>query len=554
MKYLIFVISFSLFFIKTNSFGQGYKTNLEKCYSTFEVPSLNSSDVCVGLVADNKEVQWTMPRKIVFVDNTIPASGRMNANPSIAVVTAMGGWKQNLGQVWKLNLNKGQLISSELLFRNTDRTHGLAVGRNEWIYYADSTKVYRFKIKNPISSREVVVSGLPDTYTDRNNQTTSSSHPLKEIIFLDNWDMIVNIGAPSNDCSEEFKAFRACHQRDQQAELRKYIYNPSTDSYPGDYEVIARGLRNSMGLLFNPATKEIYQAENASDNLGTPDELNIINPNALASDQDFGWPFCFGNKNSYVGFSRFSNFCNNTSIAPYLLLPAHAAPLDMKYYPGGMFADLKNSILMSWHGHRPSGSKIAVYETDGNLAPNTRYSSDLSTAPQPPLQLLTSRWEKAEPGHPKGRPVGIGFDKFGAIFVIDDVNHTLLVISKKGSNAVQEEFPAITSATEIIEDDLADLFSEDKIRKWTEVSAKLTELNCQNCHSDIISNNQTQTLLNLVNSNWINPKSKNLEDQLIWIRLTGFNGAKIMPPAPAPNILTNNLYLEVIESWIQDIE
>lgn len=540
-----------------NIFGQNYSTQSETCYLAPSVTSLSTNTTCVGLVGDKKKINWTLPRKILFIDSDLIDqnlkiySKKVTNNQSIstAIVTAMGGWQKNLGQVWKLNLQDGKLISSELLFKNTDRTHGLALGNNQWIYYADSTKIYRFKINNPIQTRELVITNLPDSYQDRNNQTSPSSHPLKEIIFLKNWDMIVNIGAPSNDCSEEFKTFRACHQRDQQAEVRKYKYNSYEDSYPGDYEVIARGLRNSMGLLYNPVAQEIYQAENAADNLGTPDELNVINPNLLASNQDFGWPFCFGNQNNYIGYNRFTNFCRNTSLAPEIILPAHAAPLDIKYYNGEMFKNLKNSILMSWHGHRPSGSKIAAFETDSNLTPKDKYSIR-SRTPEAPVQLMSSRWEKAEPnGHPKGRPVGIGFDQAGAIFVIDDANHSLLVLVPKSKNTSD---PEIIEPAEYTNLDLLKLYSEEQLLRWPETLGKITQLNCQSCHSDIFSKDSTETLLNMINNQWLNANSKTLEDQLIWVRMTGFNGSKVMPPAPAENIFSlDKENLTSIESWLQ---
>ena len=47
---------------------------------------------------------------------------------------------------------------------------------------------------------------------------------------------------------------------------------------------------------------------------------------------------------------------------PYILLPPHVAPLDMDYYGGGVLDDLiKGHLLISWHGHQPTGNRLVAY-------------------------------------------------------------------------------------------------------------------------------------------------------------------------------------------------
>lgn len=517
---------------------QPYKTNSQSCYNTKMIPSLSHKNDCVGKVADQSDISWSMPRKILFT------------GPDQALVSSMGSWSKNQGQIWQLELNQGQLKSAQLIFNKTDRSHGLRMGPKDWIYYGDATKIYRFKLSNPQGSRTVVVDDLPDSYTDQSGKTAPSSHPLTEFVFLKNMDMVVNVGAPSNDCSEEFKNSRACHQRDQQAELRKYIYNPITDSHSKSYKVIARGLRNSMGLLYNPIENRIYQAENASDQPGTPDELNYVSPNLLAVDQDFGWPFCFGDKKLYLGYSNFKSFCNNTALSPAILFPPHAAPLDLIYYQGEMFPEYKNTIMTSWHGHRPSGSRVAIYKTDTRLMPQSSYHL---TNPKPtePLQLVISDWAKATTGHPKGRPVGIDYNQEGAIFILDDANNTLLVVAKSSRTthprATNPPLPPDTNQTNPpIE------ITNQQLQAWQNINQKVFKtFECQSCHSDIFTSNDKKTLELLVQNRWIKPSSKNLEDQLIWVRMTGFGGSRLMPPAPAENILTSPQLLMDLEDWLR---
>jgi hypothetical protein len=531
----ILFISLSLF-PYAQILAKGYQTNRQICYGTSQIPSLSDTNKCLGLVVDETQIPWTMPRKILFT------------HADEAVVSAMGSWSKNQGQIWKLQFNQGKFKSAQLIFDKTDRSHGLRRGPKDWIYYGDATQIYKFKLADPKGTRTLAVNNLPDTYKDQNGRTTSSSHPLTEFIFLDNGDLIVNIGAPSNDCSEEFKISRACPQRDQQAELRKYKYDPSTDSYSKSYDVIARGLRNSMGLLYNPDEDIIYQAENASDQPGTPDELNFVNPNLLANDQDFGWPFCFGDKNLYRGYNNFKSFCTNTALSPQILFPAHVAPLDLMYYKGEMFPEYKDAIMTSWHGHRPSGSRVAIYKTDSRLSPLKSYELS-QTKPAEPLQLLTSDWAKPTNGHPKGRPVGLDYNQDGAIFIIDDANSTLLVAAKAskfgGSN--------VTNPSPFQDEDQANQqpgISNQQLQAWQAINAKVFKtFACQNCHSDVFTSNDKQTFELLIQNRWINPSSKNLQDQLIWVRMTGFEGSRLMPPAPAKNILASPELLNDLEKW-----
>lgn len=522
-----------------------YTANSQICYSADMIPSLSDQKNCVGLVADDRSIPWTMPRKILFI------------KPDVALVTALGSWKKNQGQIWQLNFSQGKLLNAQLIFANTDRSHGIRQPGNttlkqnsdSWIYYADATAIYRFKLADPTSTRQIVIDNLHDSYKDRNGKITASSHPLKEFIFLENNDIIVNIGAPSNDCSEEFKTFRSCQQRDEQAELRRYIYDATTDTYFKNYYVVARGLRNSMGLLWNPDQNTIYQAENASDQPGTPDEINVIDPSLLANSQDYGWPFCYADKNLYPGYNNFRSFCNSTALSPIVLLPAHAAPLDMLYYKGRMFPELQNYILMSWHGHRPTGSRIAAFKTDEQLNFHSDYGIANSQAEEPE-QLITSAWAKSTNDHPKGRPTGVGVNGDGAIFILDDVNHSLLVLAR---NDPKIQIKPTNLNPPPKSDPIAKLLSmsEAQLSAWQELDEKvLKPLECMQCHSDIFNPDSTVTLKNLLLNEWLNLDSKNLSDQRLWVRMTGHEGARIMPPSPAPTVLADPQGLKNLENWI----
>lgn len=523
-------------FLLNPTFANNYTVSSENCYSGKLIPSLSYQEICVGLVADSKKIPWSMPRKIVFYD------------PNTAFVSAMGSWAKNQGQIWRLNFKNENFVNADLIFDKLDRTHGLQIGPDNLIYFADATRILRFDPKNVTRNFEIAIDQLPDTYRDLKNFISDSSHPLKEFIFLKNWDLVINIGAPSNDCSQEFTEFKACHQRDSQAELRLFKFDPYLKTYSKSYTVIARGLRNSMGLLYNPKLNIIYQAENAADQFGTPDELNIIDLNSDSSIQDYGWPFCFDSTKTYTGYDNFKTFCAKKALAPYFLMPAHAAPLDIKYYKGSMFSELNNKILVSWHGHRPSGSKIAIYETDNDLHPLSKYSLNQSS----PEMLIPKDWNENINFHPKGRPVGLEFDSNGAIYILDDKNNNLLVVAKKNRNEISTIPEEITldPSPNLSNETVETIISPETEKLWNMFyETTLKKSVCLQCHLDIFSPSLAKDVLeNMVNANWVNLISNKLEDQTLWRALTGHNGSKKMPPPPLSELTKDEI--SNLEEWI----
>jgi glucose/arabinose dehydrogenase len=63
--------------------------------------------------------------------------------------------------------------------------------------------------------------------------------------------------------------------------------------------------------------------------------------------------------------------CNSSAHAkPARLLPPHSSPLDMLYYDGAMFPELRGRLLMSWHGYRPAGARLVAFTVDSQGIPH----------------------------------------------------------------------------------------------------------------------------------------------------------------------------------------
>jgi glucose/arabinose dehydrogenase len=180
---------------------------------------------------------------------------------------------------------------------------------------------------------------------------TDGHHGRKFIAFGPDGKLYVPVGAPCNICEPD---------PDRYANLGRM--NPDGSGY----EVIARGIRNTVGFDWHPGTGELYFTEHGRDWLGDdapPDELNrLARPGA-----HFGYPYCHGGtiRDPEYGSRRpCSEF-----VAPVQNLGAHVAPLGMRFYTGTQFpAEYRHQVFIaehgSWNRSRRIGYRITLVRLD----------------------------------------------------------------------------------------------------------------------------------------------------------------------------------------------
>jgi glucose/arabinose dehydrogenase len=153
--------------------------------------------------------------------------------------------------------------------------------------------------------------------------------------------LYVAVGAPCNACEVDPETFA----------LISRIKPDGTD-----YEVFARGVRNTLGFDWHPETKELWFTDNGRDWMGDnipPDELN----RAPKKDMHFGYPYCHGGDipDPKYGAKR---DCSKV-VPPVAKFEAHVAVLGMRFYTGKMFpAEYHNSIFIAEHGSWNRRNKI----------------------------------------------------------------------------------------------------------------------------------------------------------------------------------------------------
>lgn len=138
--------------------------------------------------------------------------------------------------------------------------------------------------------------------------------------------------------------------------------NPKT----GSAELVALGVRNSVGGAVDPRTGDLWFGENARDWLGNDlpsDKLNHVSRMGL----HFGYPYCHQGDVPDPKFGA-GHKCSEFT-PPVVKLGPHMAPLGMKFYSGSMFpAEYKNGIFLaehgSWNRAKKQGYRIMFISVD----------------------------------------------------------------------------------------------------------------------------------------------------------------------------------------------
>ncbi len=532
MKYTFIYLSFLISF-NTLSSNKAYGFNSSTTQTCAGFPRVTGYEFglenkCLGLALNSDDVPWGKPRRIVFKDeNTI-------------IVSDMGSFakeKRNIGAIWEVNINTKEY---KKLYSGGDWTHGLAIDSKGRILFGDSDRILRLDPRNN-NKIEVIIYGLP----------RGGTHPLSHFILLKNDDLILNIGAPSNDCKAELKNGYVCRSRDTQGHLRLYkaqedsSYKMSIFSFSNNFdkeanriietEFFARGLRNSMALLYNPLLNEVYQVENNIDTPGTYEEFNII-PFALEQMYDYGWPFCKEDGvQTNVSRGKFGTFCSKIAKPSSFLIPPHSAPLDMMYYNGKEHPELRQSILMSWHGRRRAIEQALVaYEVDDKGAPIIDKFLDKNSIykrSQPFLGVISGISQDGS--QPKFTPVGITSDVDGRIWIVDDKNNAIVVFasSLEPEEVIIDEKELkrrgdINTFMQNISTDQNYRFFENAYNNFYAVQ------NCTSCHSSSeIPQEPKEALNSFLIERWFNLNQANNQTDLFFKRLHE-NSGRSMPPLP----------------------
>lgn len=293
----------------------------------------------------------------------------------------------------------GQADQTYVIASGLRAPNGVAF-RDGDLYVAEVSRILRFadienNLQNP-PQPEVVFDQYPK----------EMHHGWKYIAFGPDGKLYVPVGAPCNICNPE-----------------EEIYSTITRLNPDGtgMEIFAKGVRNSVGFDWHPATNVLWFTENGRDMLGDnmpPDELN----RAPEKGMHFGYPFCHAGEIKDPEFGEGRN-CNEF-VAPAQKLGPHVAPLGMKFYTGNMFpAEYKNQILIPEHGSWNRSEKIGYRIQLAKLDEKGNVKS---------YETFADGWLNEEEQEAWGRPVALLQLPDGSILVSDDHAGVIYRISYEG--------------------------------------------------------------------------------------------------------------------------
>lgn len=287
--------------------------------------------------------------------------------------------------------NNGEFETRYLIAEALFMPSGLAV-KGADLYVAAVNRILRFpNIEKHLASpkMEVAFDGLP----------SDAHHGWKFIRFAPDGRLIVPVGAPCNICDEP----------------SPYASILSLDLAKGQYQVIARGVRNSVGFDFHPQTGELYFSDNGRDMMGDDvpaDEINRLSQHGA----HYGYPYRHGkavNDPDHV----LPKALQGKLTEPLFELQAHVAPLGVYFYRGTQFPEAyRGALFIAEHGSWNRSKKVGYQVTALNV----------DTQPPQYRQVVTG-WLDGE--RPLARPVAFVETSDGSLLISDDYNGAIYKLS-----------------------------------------------------------------------------------------------------------------------------
>ncbi len=277
-----------------------------------------------------------------------------------------------------------------------DVTQPFGIGfLKDWVYVANTSSVVRFSYK----AGQMKAEGPGEKIVDLPGQGYRQ-HWTRNLAFSpDGKKLYVTVGSESN-VSIEADPRRAAIS----------IY----DTDGKNHRIFASGIRNPVGIDFNPITGELWTAVNERDGLGddlVPDYVTSVKDGGF-----YGWPYVYIGRN--VDPRRADDVRPEhleKAIVPDVLVESHSAALGIRFYTGKMFPDeYRGDAFVAFHGswnrEQLTGFKVVRirFGKDGKLLENGY--EDFLTGWLPDSSKVEV-W---------GRPVGLAVLNDGSLLVSDD--------------------------------------------------------------------------------------------------------------------------------------
>ncbi|HUI95059.1 MAG TPA: PQQ-dependent sugar dehydrogenase [Xanthobacteraceae bacterium] len=286
-------------------------------------------------------------------------------------------------KVWAIYEKDGKRVQKPIV-TGMHRPNGVAFHEGT-LYFAELSKIWKLeKIEDNLDNPPKPTLVYDDLPSDE-------AHGWKFISIGPDNKLYVPVGQPCNNCIPD----------DRHGQIRRMNLDGT------GAEVVARGVRNTVGFDWHPVTHELYFTDNGRDWMSEDlpnDELNRV----TKVGQHFGSPYCYQGNIPDPQFG-WGHSCSEF-VPPVALMGPHAAALGMRFYTGTMFpSEYRGAIFVarhgSWNRTNKFGGDIAVVKLnkDGTVK---------SVEPFITGFLVDNKYI--------GRPVDVQPMKDGSLLISDD--------------------------------------------------------------------------------------------------------------------------------------
>jgi glucose/arabinose dehydrogenase len=294
----------------------------------------------------------------------------------------------------------GAAETKTVFLRNLTSPFGMAlVGDRLFVANADAVVAFPYQTgQTEITAAAVTISPLP---SGRNHHWTKSL-----VASPDGTKLYVGVGSNSNvgeNGLDEEIGRASIHE---------------IDLATGAHRVFASGLRNPVGLAWQPDSGALWVSVNERDELG-----NDLVPDYMTSVRDgafYGWPYSYYGQTVDARVRPQDPARVTAAIAPDYALGAHTASLGLTFYDGTAFpAAYSHGAFVGQHGswnREPKAGYKVIFVPFANGVPGG-----------PPQDFLTGFLNARDEA--MGRPVGVQVDRLGALLVADDVGNVIWRVS-----------------------------------------------------------------------------------------------------------------------------
>ena len=289
--------------------------------------------------------------------------------------------------------------SREIFADHLNLPFGIAF-HDDFVYIANTNEVVRFRYDPATSKRLSGAEHILDLPGGGYHQ-----HWTRSLAFSpDGKQLFVSIGSRSNIAIESDPRRAAILVADADG----------TNS-----QIYASGLRNAVGIAFNPESNELWSAVNERDDIG--DDVPSDYFTHIIEGGFYGWPYVYEGGHLDDRVTQRPDLAAKT-IAPDMRLGAHVAPLQFAFYEGKQFPSTywHGAFIAehgSWNRRIRSGYQVVFVPFENGRPAGKPITFFSGFVPDPAGKNVY------------GRMVGVAIAKDGSLLISDDGTNVIWRVS-----------------------------------------------------------------------------------------------------------------------------